>query len=83
MFVNVKPMAETRKEVCVHLRGGKKREMINDRGIPERDLEKKGESLAKKFKRMAQLSAARIRAVQECVASLDQLGDVRELLALL
>ena len=83
VHVNVKPMAATRTELCVRLRGGRTHEVSHDSGIPERDLAKQGARLAQKFQRIAPLSAAKSRAVQECVAALDQLGDVREVVKLL
>jgi hypothetical protein len=79
LHVKVKPMAATRTELSVQLRGGRLREATHDSGIPERDLLKQGERLAHKFERVAPLSAAQSRAVRACVAELDQLADVREL----
>jgi 2-methylcitrate dehydratase PrpD len=79
VHVNVKPMAATRTELCLRLRGGRTREVAHDSGIPERDLVKQGERLAQKFERIAPLPAAQKRAVRACVAQLEQLDDVREL----
>ena len=81
--VHVKPMPATRSEVSLRLRDGRTREIAHESGIPERDLTRQGERLARKLERLVQLPPAQHEALQACIGSLDQFSDVRELHRLL
>lgn len=82
VHVKVKPMAATRTELQLRLRGGRTREASHDSGVPERDLSRQAERLAQKFDRLAPLPAPERRAIQACVAELEHVADIRELHAL-
>jgi hypothetical protein len=69
--------------VVVKTQGGKFAETTLDVGIPERDLGRQGDRLARKFRSLAVplIGDARAERLQRNIAALETLPDIRPIMA--